>query len=289
MDRVRTGARLVTTAAGDVEFAERGGGFPVLAVHGAVGGFDQAMTLANPLLARGMHVIAPSRFGYLGTPLPADASPAAPADAHIALLDALAIERCVVIGVSAGAPSCIEFAIRHPARCAALVLMVPLAYAPREPYRETIHLTPAAQFLLSTGLQSDFVFWIGITHALTGLASRVLATPRDLIEAASPGERKRVQTFLKTMLPLRPRIAGTRNDARIATSLEPSHLRAVKAPTMILSGRDDGFGLGLGARYTARHIPGARHLTFERGGHILAGHGDEALAAVESFLDAHAR
>ena len=34
---------------------------------------------------------APSRFGYLRTPLPSDASPAAQADAHSCLLDALGL------------------------------------------------------------------------------------------------------------------------------------------------------------------------------------------------------
>jgi len=51
-----------------------------------------------------VRVIAMSRFGYLRTPRPADASPEAQADAHICLLDALGITKAVVMGVSAGGP-----------------------------------------------------------------------------------------------------------------------------------------------------------------------------------------
>ncbi len=92
--------------------------------------------------------------------------------------------------------------------------------------------------------------------------------------------------FLKLMLPMRPRVPGTRNDARIALNLEPCNLRAVSCPTLLVSGRDDGFCLDLGARHTAKHIKGAQHLTFDRGGHILAGHRTEVLHEVERFLAA---
>jgi pimeloyl-ACP methyl ester carboxylesterase len=47
-------------------------------------------------------VIAPSRFGYLGSSLPAGATPADQADAYAVLLDALGIERTAVVGCSTG-------------------------------------------------------------------------------------------------------------------------------------------------------------------------------------------
>jgi pimeloyl-ACP methyl ester carboxylesterase len=60
-------------------------------------------------------VIAMSRFGHLRTPMPADASALAQAEAHVCLLDALGIPRAAVMGGSAGAPSALQMAIRHPA------------------------------------------------------------------------------------------------------------------------------------------------------------------------------
>jgi hypothetical protein len=59
---------------------------PVLVVHGAGGGFDQGLHFGAPLAAKGFQVIAMSRFGYLRTPLPAEASAAAQADGHVCLL-----------------------------------------------------------------------------------------------------------------------------------------------------------------------------------------------------------
>ncbi|MCX7869282.1 MAG: alpha/beta hydrolase, partial [Terrimicrobiaceae bacterium] len=49
-----------------MQVAERGEGFPVLVVHGAPGGYDQALAVAEGLGLEGFRVIAPSRPGFLG-------------------------------------------------------------------------------------------------------------------------------------------------------------------------------------------------------------------------------
>jgi len=74
---------------------------PVLVIHGAGGGFDQGLELSRPLASRGCKVIAISRFGCLRTPLPMEPSPAAQADAHAQLIDALGISRVAILGASA--------------------------------------------------------------------------------------------------------------------------------------------------------------------------------------------
>jgi len=90
-------------------------------IHGTGGGFDQGLHFAQRLAVAGWQVIAPSRFGYLGKPFPADTSSEAQADAFADLLDAMRIERLPVLGGSASALSALQFALRHPRRCSALV------------------------------------------------------------------------------------------------------------------------------------------------------------------------
>src|SRR5262245_20535811 len=155
--RVSTGSTVVETRCGPIEYAERGKGPPVLAVHGAGGGFDQGLLLGAPLIDHGYRVVAMSRFGYLRTPLPADASAEAQADAHACLLDALRIDRAPVFGVSAGGPSSIQLCLRHPDRCNAMILLVPLAYSGQPVDR----LSRPAQFFLERVTQSDFLMWAG--------------------------------------------------------------------------------------------------------------------------------
>ena len=79
---------VISTRWGAVEYAERGSGDPVLVVHGiyhnCVGGLLSVRDLFPD-----RRVIAPSRFGYLGSSMPPNATPAAQADAFAALLDAL--------------------------------------------------------------------------------------------------------------------------------------------------------------------------------------------------------
>ena len=127
VERAAQGSVVVATRCGPIEIQDAGHGRPLLMIHGSGGGHDQGMAWARPLLEQGVRVIAMSRFGYLRTPRPADASPQAQADAHVCLLDALGITRAAVMGVSAGGPSALQTAIRHPDRVAALVLVVPIA------------------------------------------------------------------------------------------------------------------------------------------------------------------
>jgi pimeloyl-ACP methyl ester carboxylesterase len=112
-DSASHGSLVANTDAGPIEYAEAGSGFPPLSIHGAGGGFDQGLANAAELVGQGFRLIAPSRFGYLRTEVPEDSTPAARADAHAALLSKLTIPRSVVVGVSAGARSAVELAIRR--------------------------------------------------------------------------------------------------------------------------------------------------------------------------------
>ena len=154
----RSGGRVANTTAGPIEFAEKGAGLPLLAIHGAGGGYDQGLSNAAEFVGDGFRVIAPSRFGYLGTPVPADASSTAQADAHAALLAELKVDKVVVVGISAGARSAIELALRHQDMVTALILMVPATYAPTSSVAiEDSRGSRFAFWLVNAG--ADFAWW----------------------------------------------------------------------------------------------------------------------------------
>ncbi|MCA1454552.1 alpha/beta hydrolase [Bradyrhizobium sp. BRP22] len=106
LDRAREatgrGSLIADTRAGPIEYGETGAGLPLLSIHGAGGGFDHGLANAVEIAGEGFRIIAPSRFGYLRTPIPGDVSPAAQADAHAALLSQLNISEIAVVGISAG-------------------------------------------------------------------------------------------------------------------------------------------------------------------------------------------
>lgn len=114
--RVARGSTVIDTPCGLIEYQAAGEGPVLLAVHGSGVGFDQGMAFAAPLVAQGIRVVALSRFGYLRTPMPADGSAEAQADAFVCLADALDIDKAAVMGGSAGALSALQMALRHPDR-----------------------------------------------------------------------------------------------------------------------------------------------------------------------------
>jgi 2-hydroxy-6-oxonona-2,4-dienedioate hydrolase len=280
--RAAEGARIAQTRCGPIEYQEAGQGVPLLMVHGAGGGHDQGMDFARPLAAHGVRVIAISRFGYLGTPMPADASPAAQADANVCLLDALAVPRAAVIGVSAGGLSAAQTAIRYPGRVTSLALVVPLAYTPQVAARHR-RAPSRADRLLDWLVGSDFVFWSASHVARDQMIARVLGTPPAVVENASAADQARVQAMLDDILPVSARAAGLRNESWQATHVQPYALERIVAPTLIISARDDNYGTYANAEYLAPRIRGARFIGYESGGHMLVGHGE----AVEAALLAH--
>ena len=282
--RVSMGSSVITTKRGAIEYASIGEGFPLLVVHGAGGGFDQARDFAGAFNKAGFRCILVSRFGYLRTPLPADASPEAQADLYACLLDSLDISEAAVMGVSAGGPSALQFAIRHPERCSALVLLVPATFAPNN---AGVHpRSPAVMKLLAkTVLQSDFSFWLMMRAARRTLIENILGTPFAVAEHASPAERERLDAMLMNILPVSRRLAGLLNDGAIVPNLRRFDLDRVEAPTLLMSVEDDRYGTFPGAKYTAGEIRNARFIGFRTGGHLWIGHNEEVSSMVCDFLE----
>jgi pimeloyl-ACP methyl ester carboxylesterase len=238
--------------------------------------------MSQPLSAAGWRVIAPSRFGYLRSAFPYDPSSENQADAFVDLLDHLAIDHAPVIGGSAGALSAMQFAIRHPDRCSALVAMVPAAYAPGRP--PVNPPGPLAQAIIDYALKSDFLFWSAMSLNEDAMIGALLATNPALVRGAAPAERARVRSILRHILPVSDRAQGLLNDGRLAYDPAPMALDTIRVPTLALSLEDDRFQTIAAARHIAASVPGARLVTYAEGGHVWVGHHQEVFAEVAGFL-----
>lgn len=279
--RTRGRSQVIETRFGAMEYAEAGAGPPLLMVHGTGGGFDQGLDFAAPL-STAWRVIAPSRFGYLRSAFPSDPSSESQADAFVDLLDHLDVARAPIIGGSAGALSALQFAIRHPGRCSALVAMVPAAYAPGRPPVEPPNALSRA--IIEHALKSDFLFWSGMKLNEDAMIAALLATDPALVKAAAPDERARVRAILRNILPVSGRANGLINDARLAYNPAPMPLEAIRAPTLALSLEDDRFQTLDAARHIAARAPGAKLVSYPSGGHVWVGRNGEVFADVERFL-----
>ena len=276
---VDSGSTIAETAAGPVEYADSGDGEPMLVIHGAGGGYDQGLIIARDF-GSGYRVIAPSRFGYLKTPIPDDESPAAQADAHAALLDFLGIRQGIVVGASAGAPSAIELALRHPERVSALILLVPRTYHPTQAIGADASM-PSQAVLRLVEASADFLFWLTM-RVSRGSVVRFLGVPPEIEASASVKDREKVTAVMKSILPLSQRVHGIEVDGR--AKMSPWPLERIAVPTLIISAEDDLYKTLPGARFTAEGIPGAELRVLKAGGHLMVGQDKQVGKWIESFL-----
>lgn len=275
-------AQAIDTAAGVLEYAALGEGEPTLVIHGAGGGFDQALDFAGVLAEHDRRVIAPSRFGYLGSAMPAQASPEAQADAFAALLDRLDVEAVDVVAISAGVWSALQFAIRHPQRCRKLVLLVP--GAPLPPGVEN-----QGGALFRAMIASDAVSWavVKLTSLVPGAASRaMLGVDPAIVRAAPSAELSRLREIMAHLLPMAPRFAGMQFDIATASAPPAEHLTQIACPVLAISAEDDPFGTAVRARSIAERVKNGRAVVYPSGGHALVGRYESAVEAVVAFLDA---
>ncbi len=159
-----------------------------------------------------------------------------------------------MIGVSAGARSAIELALRHPARVSALILVVPGVYSPDSPVAvESSRGGKVAFWMVNAG--GDFLWWAAAKVAPSMLI-RFLGVPPDLVAKAPRVERERVMAIVRGIEPLSRRAAGVNIDSHPDLGALP--LERIGVPTLVISTRDDQFNTLPAATYTAARIPGAR-------------------------------
>src|SRR5690554_6429180 len=104
-------------------FWRQGQGHPVVLIHGV--GLDATMWQSQvEAFARQYDVIVYDMLGHGGSPLPReDARLEDYADQLVALLDHLDLDKCAVVGFSMGGLVARAFALRHPQRLAAMVIL----------------------------------------------------------------------------------------------------------------------------------------------------------------------
>jgi pimeloyl-ACP methyl ester carboxylesterase len=255
-------------------------------IHGTGGGFDQGLLFANGLRNAGVRIVAPSRFGYLQSSFPDDASPAHQADALVDLLDHLGLERIAVAGGSDGALTAAEFALRQPDRCAHLVLIVPAANLTG---RDPVAFTAVQRMAVERVLTSDAWFWGFATLAPDMLLRTLLATDPALLDRVSPEERRRADLIREGLMPIGRKTEGLRSDGYWAGAPTQTAFENITTPTLILSCEDDLFGTADTARLLAGRIPDARLVIYPDGGHIWLGHDADLTREIGTFITAATR
>lgn len=274
-------SRIIQTREGQLEYSVAGEGPPLLMIHGTGGGYDQGLSFAEGIRQRGHRIIAPSRFGYLRSDFPPDPSSERQADVLVELLDHLGTGKLAVAGGSAGALSAVQFALRHPDRCAGLILLVPAANVSG---RDPVEMTALQRSLVETISSSDFFYWAALNTIPDRLVDTLLATDPELLLRVAPDERRRAYRILEELMPISARTRGMLNDAKLAGRPARVDYSKIAVPTLIISVEDDRFGTAATARHVAGLVPGAKLIIYPTGGHIWLDHNGSVADEVGSFV-----
>jgi pimeloyl-ACP methyl ester carboxylesterase len=261
-----SGSQLVTTDAGVVELARRGSGYPVLVLHGAPGGYDQGLLVGESIFGDGFEVIAPSRPGYLRTPLADNRTPSEQAALFAALLDELDVEQALVVGISAGGPHALHLAAEYPDRVSGVILGS--AVTTRHDDRMFGTGNDVADAILTSTPVLD------AQSALFALLRRV--APDTLIEQVhgevstldgdafeeyveflqqTPSHRTQSLEFVSTLVPVSARIDGTRNDEYWSRRLPLADYASIGCPVLVVTGAYDASVPAHHAEYVAETVP----------------------------------
>ncbi len=284
--RIARRSNILQTSAGPLEYAIAGRGPPLMMIHGTGGGFDQGLLFAQGLVEAGFQIIAPSRFGYLRSAFPEDASPTHQADILAELVDHLGLDRIAVAGGSAGALTAAEFALRHPERCSHLILIVPAVNLTGQ---DPVEFTAFQQMAVERVLNSDVWFWALWRFAPDMLLRTLLATDPALLVRVAPEERHRADLIREGLMPISRKTDGLRTDGFWAGTPTQTAFEKLTRPTLILSCADDLFGTADTARLLADRIPAARLVVYPDGGHIWLGHDADLTMEIGEFITATAR
>jgi pimeloyl-ACP methyl ester carboxylesterase len=289
MTELATLGTVIETAEGSVQYVDSGSGSPVLFVHGSPGGCDEGELMGRFLVEAGYRVIAPSRPGYLATPLTdANATPDAQAALHAALLDALGLDQVAVACWSGGGPSSYRLAATHPDRVRALVAIAAVSGS-----------YTFAKSLEGSMLEGRFGRWlIGemAKHSPKSLVTSTVAEEghldkhelKALVDEiwADPAKRQFVLDLAEIVA---GRKEGLENDKARFPEIADLGLADVTAPVLLVHGTVDADVPPDHSEHALGELPEARLHPIEGGTHISVwtGPDDEAarVAIVEFLAD----
>jgi pimeloyl-ACP methyl ester carboxylesterase len=284
INRLSGRSGILETRLGPVEYAFRGEDGPVVVVaHGLPGGFDQGLAVAGWLSAAPCRFLCISRPGYLRTPLSSGHTPNEQADLIAAVMDSMSLPDAAVLGLSAGGPSAVRFAIRYPNRCWALVLAsaVAVRIAPSVPPDN-----PATKIAIPP---AGFLMWVsnGLFHAHLGFASSIM-TKQEIEAVRRNGDRRSLLQIADSYIPLRPRAPGMFNDARQFARLPEVVPPGVECPAIVVHGDADEIVPFHHALAYLDAIPHAEFVLLENGSHLAGvARRREVSARVVDFLARH--
>ena len=255
------GAETVQLSYGNMSYVDTGEGETILSVHGIFGGYDQAYDTCKDF-SSDYRIIAPSRFGYLGSDIIGDGTPTEQATAYVELLDKLGIDKVYLLATSAGGSVAIRFALDYPERTKGLILYCSAMPFTEKPEKYSEYAGPPAFFC------NNFTMFL-------------ISPLFDPIMGMEP-------STIYSMLPVGDRKNGVVLDASVtnldmARNYDDYRIEELQVPTLVFHAKDDKLASYTDTEKAVKRFPNCTFTSFESGGHLLEGHREEIKEAVSKF------
>jgi pimeloyl-ACP methyl ester carboxylesterase len=292
-------SEVATTSRGEIEYVLKGSGQVILILHGASGGYDQGALDMEMWIDEGFSVLAISRPGYLRTPLSTGETFEEQADAIDALIDTLGISKVAILAVSAGGPIALHFALRHPNRLSALILIAAVSHQ-FEMNLDAMDSVLGRIFLSNSMV--DFGVWVVdvLTRRWTTQSLKISYKETVMLESkelndyirqvmATPEQVTWYKRSIRATCPMSPRTIGLNNDLKQLQQVSFTNLEAVTCPTLVIHGTVDKDVSFSNAEFAASSIPNAKLYSLENIGHMvwLGEHVSEMNSEIVRFLREH--
>lgn len=259
---------------GDIEYRLVADGPTVLIAHGVNGGVDHGMRLTDQwqVLGGSNQYLYVSRFGYLRSSLPENASARLQAAAYRELLDHLGIDQVFLLGNSAGGPSSMWFAIDYPNRTKGLIL------------HSSAVPGPVPGMMPKLLAEHDFLYWSAIKIA-PGAVMGLLVPESIRATLTDTDKRFLMENAFDATMPISERTAGIIFDNEVSTpSVNEIPLERITVPTLIFQAIDDRDAEG--GRLMARRIAGSIYVGLT-GGHFLVHQESRLRTDTAAFIAQH--
>ena len=256
-------AKTLSCSYGKMTYIDEGKGEVILSIHGIFGGFDQAYETCKVFQEK-YRILAPSRFGYLYSDIKGKGTPKEQAEAYLELINRKGIDKVFLLATSAGGTVAFRFALDYPERTKGLIL-----FSSSLPYSEKPEKYPEyagpPQFLCY-----DYAMFL-----ISPLFQSIMGMDKSTIYG---------------MLPIRERKKGVAIDAAItnidmARNYDEYRIEDLKVPILILHSKDDKLASFESAKSVLHRFPRYQLVSFDKGGHLMAGHEKEVKEAVISFIE----
>lgn len=263
--------REIQGTAGSIRLDDAGVGSAIVGLHGLSATRRYVVMGSRALERSGARVVLYDARGHGDSDPPAngDYSYRSLAADLLALLDALDLERAVLVGASMGAHTALRFTLDHPERVAALALVTP----GHDPDR----------------FADALAHWDALSTALRERGIDGFLEAYDF-ERVPPAWRETVATVIRQRLSLHAHPLAVADALAAVPRSRPfdslAELAAITAPTLVVASRDEAdpeHPLALAERYAAA-VPGASMIVEDEGRSPIAWQGGQLSRAVEGLL-----